>query len=542
MIKKKLSVLMLAVSIFTVSTLGPLKFVQAVTIQKQYINNNRSYENLQPIGVVIHDTDEPGGTAQNNRDYINRDASAKSSAHYFVDWNEIIQTIPENEVAWHAGPTANHKYLAVEMCVPYGQDIQKFNQVYKNTVDLVAAICKKYGWSSKNIYSHNWVSQTYHETDHTDPIQYLNQYGKAWSDLVNDIQKQIDGTNSSGNNTTPTQNPSGDISELKSILNKNGYGNLTIDNALNSATIAACPLLKGGSNGDVVKWIQKRFGISADGIFGSDTKQAVINFQKANGLDADGVIGKMTWTKLLSAAVQNSTGSNNTGGNNSTTGNTTPAQNGSGSVAELQTILNNNGYAHLTVNNYPGADTIAACPVTQVGSKGDVVKWVQKRLGISADGIFGNNTKQAVISFQKVNALGADGVIGKMTWTKLLNQASQTTANTGSGSTTNNNNNSTPTQNVAGDVADLQTILNKNGYGKLTVDNEAGPATIAACPVIQVGSSGDIVKWIQKKLGLNADGIFGNGTKQAVINFQRTNGLGADGVIGKATWTKLLGA
>lgn len=37
------------------------------------------------------------------------------------------------------------------------------------------------------------------------------------------------------------------------------------------------------------------------------------------------------------------------------------------------------------------------------------------------------------------------------------------------------------------------------------------------------------------------DGLFGNGTKNAVIAFQKKNSLKADGICGKGTWTKLLG-
>ncbi|MGL5084634.1 MAG: peptidoglycan-binding domain-containing protein, partial [Clostridium sp.] len=38
--------------------------------------------------------------------------------------------------------------------------------------------------------------------------------------------------------------------------------------------------------------------ISVDGIFGSRTKDAVIQFQKTFGLSPDGLVGNLTWDKL----------------------------------------------------------------------------------------------------------------------------------------------------------------------------------------------------------------------------------------------------
>lgn len=53
--------------------------------------------------------------------------------------------------------------------------------------------------------------------------------------------------------------------------------------------------------------------------------------------------------------------------------------------------------------------------VLKVGCKGNDVKELQKKLGITVDGIFGANTRLAVIKFQKANKLTADGVVGKNT-------------------------------------------------------------------------------------------------------------------------------
>lgn len=50
------------------------------------------------------------------------------------------------------------------------------------------------------------------------------------------------------------------------------------------------------------------------------------------------------------------------------------------------------------------------------------------------------------------------------------------------------------------------------------------------------GFQGADVKWLQEKLGIDADGIFGKGTEEAVKKFQTANGLVADGIVGTKTW------
>ena len=138
--------------------------------------------------MVIHSTATPGATAQNEFCYFNS-AYRGASAHYFVDWIEIIRTIPENEVAWHAGK-ANYLYLSVEMCEPSGIDMQKFEEVWNRTVWFVADACVRNGWSKSSIYSHNDMSLKFGDTDHTDPIDYLRLYGRTWDDLLSAIDRE----------------------------------------------------------------------------------------------------------------------------------------------------------------------------------------------------------------------------------------------------------------------------------------------------------------------------------------------------------------
>tara|TARA_R110001592_G_scaffold185494_1_gene429538 strand:- start:5308 stop:6225 length:918 start_codon:yes stop_codon:yes gene_type:complete len=52
----------------------------------------------------------------------------------------------------------------------------------------------------------------------------------------------------------------------------------------------------------------------------------------------------------------------------------------------------------------------------KVGSKGPLVKELQRALGIGADGIFGKGTESSVKLFQKENNLTIDGLVGSSTW------------------------------------------------------------------------------------------------------------------------------
>lgn len=69
--------------------------------------------------------------------------------------------------------------------------------------------------------------------------------------------------------------------------------------------------------------------------------------------------------------------------------------------------------------------------------------------------------------------------------------------------------------------------------------------TATAAAVLRQGATGGEVKEVQRRLKLwgyyngSVDGVFGAGTKKAVMAFQKKNGLTADGVVGKSTYKAL---
>ena len=73
----------------------------------------------------------------------------------------------------------------------------------------------------------------------------------------------------------------------------------------------------------------------------------------------------------------------------------------------------------------------------------------------------------------------------------------------------------------------------------------ADEVAVSAVAVLRKGSKGNEVKEVQRRLKQwgyysgSVDGVFGAGTRAAVIAFQKKNGLTADGVVGKATYKAL---
>jgi len=173
-----------------------LNSVTEYPVVQEYIDNNRPGTSLDPVGQVVHATADPGASATDIRNYFNNHPNAEASTHAVIDWNSIIELIPENEIAWHAGPTANHAFLSFEMCEPVTDDpdrCNKFQEVWNRAVWYCAKTCVKYGWKTNdNLFSHNGISEMYpNETNHTDPYGYFAAYGKTWDEFLADVDINI---------------------------------------------------------------------------------------------------------------------------------------------------------------------------------------------------------------------------------------------------------------------------------------------------------------------------------------------------------------
>lgn len=131
-------------------------------------------------------------------------------------------------------------------------------------------------------------------------------------------------------------------------------------------------------------------------------------------------------------------------------------------------------------------------------------------------GTFGNGTKAAVTRFQSIFGLSPDGVVGKSTWYKISSIYAAVTR-----------------------LAELDSEGTTLGIG-----------TVPPNALLRQGSRGQDVITLQYLLNVISqyyptvpapvqDGIFGSGTRQAVVAFQQAAQVTPDGIVGPLTWDRL---
>ncbi len=112
--------------------------------------------------IVVHYTANDGDTARNNGNYFSQ-PNRNASAHYFVDENEIIQSVKDTDTAWHCGAKSykhelcrNDNSIGIEMCSEKDQNGQYYiNQATQNrTIRLIKVLMKQYNIPIENVLRH----------------------------------------------------------------------------------------------------------------------------------------------------------------------------------------------------------------------------------------------------------------------------------------------------------------------------------------------------------------------------------------------------
>ena len=182
------------------------------------------------------------------------------------------------------------------------------------------------------------------------------------------------------------------------------------------------------------------------------------------------------------------------------------------------------------VTNVPVRDLSPSYPGTplRLGSSGEGVLSVQGALNRIArnypaipkiypvDGLFGPGTEEAVKAFQRIFNLNPDGIVGAATWYQLIAIYVAVTK-----------------------LAELGSEGQRYQVGSYNIPG-----------ALSLGSTGEYVSKLQYMLSVlsqfipeipepTIDGVYGIGTRDAVLAFQRYAGLTPSGLVGAATWNDI---
>lgn len=134
--------------------------------------------------IVVHNTGNDANAA-NEVAYMIRNDN-KVSFHYAIDDKEIVQGIPEDRNAWHAGDGANgqgnRKGLSIEICYSKSGG-QRFIEAEKLAAKFIAFKLKEKGWGINRVKKHQDFSGKYC------PHRTLDM---GWQRFLEMVQNELD--------------------------------------------------------------------------------------------------------------------------------------------------------------------------------------------------------------------------------------------------------------------------------------------------------------------------------------------------------------
>ncbi len=232
--------------------------------------------------------------------------------------------------------------------------------------------------------------------------------------------------------------------------------------------------------------------VTVDGYFGEGTRNSVIAFQRTFGLEPDGIVGEATWRALYSVS------------------------------GEINDAVKQTGEEQ----RYPGT------PLSQ-GDTGEGVELMKRYYNIIAqyygelptvqvNDTFDEAFTEAIREFQRNYNLDPDGVIGALTWTRIV------------------------------EIVNFIESMRENGESMATAAS-VSKNTFAEYPgiVLRRGANGRHVKYIQNALNvinkmygvkqyIPISGEFDSGTELAVMAYQKKNGLTRSGAVDKSLWDRIM--
>lgn len=156
-----------------------MKIIKNMVAESKY--KIKCPNNMTPTRIVVHETANDASAKSEIAYMISNDK--ETSFHFAVDDTEIVQGIPENRNAWHAGDgngKGNREGIAVEICYSKSGG-ERWQKAIDNAAQFIAELLKTRNWGIDKVTKHQDYSGK------RCPHRILDSYG--WDNFLNLIQK-----------------------------------------------------------------------------------------------------------------------------------------------------------------------------------------------------------------------------------------------------------------------------------------------------------------------------------------------------------------
>ena len=154
---------------------------------------------MTPEFIVVHNTANDASAANEVAYMIRNDNQV--SFHYAVDDKEIVQGIPENRNAWHAGDGANgqgnRKGIGIEICYSKSGGT-RFIEAEKLAAKFIAFKLNEKGWGTDKVKKHQDFSGKYC------PHRTLDMGWQRFLDMVKSELDKLKGADKVTDKNTPS--------------------------------------------------------------------------------------------------------------------------------------------------------------------------------------------------------------------------------------------------------------------------------------------------------------------------------------------------
>ena len=203
---------------FIADTINGIGVNSSIKCNNDNLNNNSS---RNVAYVVMHYTGNSKDTAKANANYFSG-AGRNASAHFFVDNEEIYQSVELRDTAWHCGARSykhgscrNANSIGIEMCCTAG-NYRISDKTKENASYLCAFLCKMLGIGAGGVDT--YVLRDYDVTGKNCPAQMVSNSAE-WQEFKNKVKRILGGSASTGGQQHTAQPTTDNVAEYRVKIN-----------------------------------------------------------------------------------------------------------------------------------------------------------------------------------------------------------------------------------------------------------------------------------------------------------------------------------